>query len=437
MKKITLLFLFCLTAISWSYAQCTNPVYQYPPSTVTITTNPGLQQIAQDNWPQNEFSVLTGLVIGESYTITATPDVTDPDYTPGAMTYITVTSDGTSVIVDGFDSVSFVATTTGITIYWTLDAACNDGPNLNTLTQIECTTCTCTATAAPAPVNPTPANASTTVQIVPSGADLVVTPFAWEEAVPGNEGDTYSLSLGLTSAGNDIGTIPVATNGNGIIYAWTENTQYWWFVTGTNCQGTTQSAIWTFTTSACNETSAPACTTLISPTPGQTDVPTVEAANMTREVNLSWNPIAGAIAYRITFDGNDLGNTAETDIDIFGLDFNTSYTWSIAPVNCFGATVGCETRTFTTEQDPNLSVSQFDTKAVSVYPNPVKNILNIKTELTIESVEVINILGKNVLTISKDQMTNNTVNLSELRNGIYFVNISAEGKKQTIKVVKE
>ncbi|MCB0381741.1 MAG: T9SS type A sorting domain-containing protein, partial [Psychroserpens sp.] len=64
-------------------------------------------------------------------------------------------------------------------------------------------------------------------------------------------------------------------------------------------------------------------------------------------------------------------------------------------------------------------------------------ILNIKTELTIESVEVINILGKNVLTISKDQMTNNTVNLSELRNGIYFVNISAEGKKQTIKVVKE
>lgn len=434
MKKITLLFLFCLTAMQWSYSQCTNPVYQYPPAAVTITPTPGPQTIVANNWPQNEFSVVNGLVPGESYTITATPDMADPDYTPGAMTYITATSDGTTVLVHGFDSVSFVATTAEITIYWTLDAACGDGPNLDTLTEIECTTCICTATAVPDSINPTPADGDTTVQIVPDGADLVITPFEWEEAIAGNEGE-YTISLGITNAGDDIGTIPF--NGGGIIFTWTENTQYWWYITGTNCIGTAQSAIWTFTTAACTETAAPGCTNLLLPADNDPDVGTVEAANMTREVNLSWDALPGAIAYRITFDGNDLGNTADTDIDIFGLDYDTMYTWSIAPVNCFGVTAGCVTRTFTTEQDPNLSISEFDTKSISVYPNPVKDVLNIKTDLALESIEVINILGKRVLTISGDQMTNNTVNLSELRDGIYFVNISADGKKQTIKVVKE
>ena len=117
MKKITLLFLFSLLTISWSYAQCTTPGYQYPTGTVNVADSPGVQVIATNNWPQNEFSVLDGLVIGDSYTVSAAADPTDIDYTPGATTYITVTSDGTSVIANGFTSVSFVATTTGVTIY--------------------------------------------------------------------------------------------------------------------------------------------------------------------------------------------------------------------------------------------------------------------------------------------------------------------------------
>ena len=437
MKKITLLFLFSLLTISWSYAQCTFQGYQYPDETVTVADSPGSQQIAPNNWPQNEFSVLDGLVIGESYTVTATPDSSDPDYTPGATTYITVTSDGTSVIVDGFDSVSFVATTTGVTIYWTLNAECDSGPNLDTITEIECTTCTCDATAAPASVNPTPADGDLTVQIVPDGVDLLITPFAWEDAVPGNEG-TYSLSLGTNPAGDNIGTLPSATNGNGIIYNWEENTQYYWSVTGTNCfGGPVQSAIWTFTTSSCTDTATPGCTTLISPAVDQVDVATAEANDMTREVNLSWDAVPGAIAYALTFDGTELGNVTGTDVDLFGLDYNTSYTWSIGPVNCFGTTTGCEVRTFTTEEDPNLSVAQFESKSLSVYPNPVKDQLTIKTELSIESVMIFNILGKQVKTISGDSILDNRIDMSNLLDGVYFLNITAEGKEQTIKVIKQ
>ena len=423
MKKITLLFIFCLTTITWSYGQCTDPVYQFPPATVTLTALPGLQTIAANNWAQNEFSVLDGLVIGETYNVTT--DIT---------TYITVTTDGTTIIDSGFDSITFVATTTGITIYWTLDAACGNGPNTNILTQIECTTCICTATAAPDSINPTPADGDLTVQIVPDGADLLITPFAWEDAVLGNEGD-YTISLGITPAGDDIGTIPFA--GGGLIFTWTENTQYYWFITGTNCfGGPTQSAIWTFTTASCTEIAAPACTTLVSPTADQVDVATVEATDLSREVNLSWDAIPGALAYRLTFDGNDLGNVTGTDIDLFGLAYNTSYTWSIGPVNCFGATTGCETRTFTTENE-NLSVAQFDSNSLSVFPNPVSNQLTIKTELSIESVKIFNILGKQVKSISGDSILNNKVDMTSLVDGIYFLNITAEGKKQTIKIIKQ
>lgn len=433
MKKITLLFILCLTMVSWSYGQCTNPSYQYPPDTVTLGAIPGPQTIVGNNWPQNEFSVLDGLVIGESYTVTATPDQTDPDYTPGAMTYITVTSDGTAVIIDGFDSVSFVATTTGVTVYWTLDAACNDGPNLDTATAIECTTCTCDATAAPDAVsNPTPADLANDVVLTGGG-----TVFAWDESMTGEPADSFTIYIGTTITGDDIGSLAGATSGNAITFGGADNATYYWKIEAINCFGSTMSPVWRFDTISCPEIAPPACTTMLAPTDNQIDVATEEADDLTREVNLSWDAIIGATAYEITFDGTVLGSTPNTDINIFGLEYDTTYTWSVAPANCFGAAALCSTFTFTTEEDPNLSVAQFENNQLSVFPNPVKDQLTIKTELSIESVEIFNILGKQVKSISGNAILNNRVDMTSLLDGIYFLNITAEGKQQTIKVIKQ
>ena len=421
MKKITLLLLFCLTAVSWSYSQCTNPVYQWPDATVTIGAIPGPQTIATNNWAQSEFSVIDGLVIGESYTVTT--DIS---------TFITVTTDGTAVVVFGQDSVSFVATTTGITIYWTLNAACADGPNDDILTQIECTTCTCDATVAPdAVTNPTPADLSDVVLTLAGG-----TTFAWE-SLTGEPADSFTIFVGLTMTGDDIGSIPNFTSGNGANFGGVANTTYYWRIEAVNCFGTTSSPVWSFNTIDCPEVAAPACTTLLAPTDTQTGVATAEAADMSREVNLSWDPVAGADAYQITFDGNILGATPNTDIDLFGLAYDTTYTWSIEPTNCFGAAALCTSFTFTTEEDPALSVAQFESQSLSVFPNPVKDQLTIKTELSIESVEIFNILGKQVKSISGDSILNNRVDMTSLLDGMYFLNITAEGKKQTIKVIKQ
>ena len=65
----------------------------------------------------------------------------------------------------------------------------------------------------------------------------------------------------------------------------------------------------------------------------------------------------------------------------------------------------------------NVSVNDADLKNISIFPNPVKNILNISG--TFELVEIYDVFGKLVLTSNK-----NTINTSDLSNGIYVLNIN-------------
>ncbi|MBT6699414.1 MAG: T9SS type A sorting domain-containing protein, partial [Flavobacteriales bacterium] len=54
---------------------------------------------------------------------------------------------------------------------------------------------------------------------------------------------------------------------------------------------------------------------------------------------------------------------------------------------------------------------------ISVFPNPVKNTLNIQGEM--ELVEIFDVFGKLVL-----NSTNNIINTSDLAEGVYVVNIN-------------
>ena len=80
-----------------------------------------------------------------------------------------------------------------------------------------------------------------------------------------------------------------------------------------------------------------------------------------------------------------------------------------------------------------LSSSNFSQNnlEVSLYPNPVRDILNIETALEIESVEIYNIQGQKVLTSNQKQ-----INVSDLATGMYMVRIQdAENNISTKKIV--
>jgi len=166
MKKITFLFILCLTMTHWSYSQCTtNSGGQWPTSTISLANSGGAETISTQNWPNAEFSIIDGVLPGSDYTVAANPAL-----------YITVTNTADdSVIVHGAGSVSFTAAAgvTGLTIYWHVDAACGTAESPDTTTTIQCTTCTCSETAAPgAPTNPTPADTAADIPIDISGPTI-------------------------------------------------------------------------------------------------------------------------------------------------------------------------------------------------------------------------------------------------------------------------
>lgn len=128
--------------------------------------------------------------------------------------------------------------------------------------------------------------------------------------------------------------------------------------------------------------------------------------------------------------------STNTGFTIYGLNYSTTYYWQIVASNAGGDAVGSAIWSFTTESDPSLSVEEFKTANLfSVYPNPVKDIVNIKTKLTLDSVEIYNQLGQRVFYV--ENIFNNSLNISNLSNGIYLMTIKADDKEETIKIIKE
>ena len=85
---------------------------------------------------------------------------------------------------------------------------------------------------------------------------------------------------------------------------------------------------------------------------------------------------------------------------------------------------------------PNMDVSEVNAQEVSFFPNPVKNILNIKSEKTIEKIEIISATGQKVQT-GKPNSKDVEINMNHLPKGVYIVKYTIDGKVSTEKVVKK
>lgn len=83
-----------------------------------------------------------------------------------------------------------------------------------------------------------------------------------------------------------------------------------------------------------------------------------------------------------------------------------------------------------------LSVNQLSKKDISFYPNPVTSDLNIAVNngIVIEKVVIYNLLGQTVRTI--DSVTN-TINMSDLTNGVYLVKVQTNEGIIDQKIIKK
>jgi hypothetical protein len=84
-----------------------------------------------------------------------------------------------------------------------------------------------------------------------------------------------------------------------------------------------------------------------------------------------------------------------------------------------------------------LDVNDLDVSfGLKVYPNPIQDELNINAIKTITGVRVFNMLGQKVLDIEPNMM-HSKLDMSSLNSGTYFLQVSADDKIKTVKVVKE
>jgi len=72
------------------------------------------------------------------------------------------------------------------------------------------------------------------------------------------------------------------------------------------------------------------------------------------------------------------------------------------------------------------------------YPNPADNILVIENREIIESVTVTNVIGQRVKYLDNLMERKSEINMSDLRDGIYFVTVkNVNGKISTAKILKK
>ena len=107
-------------------------------------------------------------------------------------------------------------------------------------------------------------------------------------------------------------------------------------------------------------------------------------------------------------------------------------TWmfSIGQVNLMNATLNgyrSDLRNSTLSMNCDgsaLEINNYQLENISIYPNPTLGLVNIKSKDKINTISVSNILAEQVF--FTEDFSTNTIDLSSLYNGIYFINISTD-----------
>jgi hypothetical protein len=84
----------------------------------------------------------------------------------------------------------------------------------------------------------------------------------------------------------------------------------------------------------------------------------------------------------------------------------------------------------------NLNVIGNELEGIAVFPNPVGSVLNIKSAYSIESMEVLSILGQKIM-YSTSNDGNNIIDMTRLEAGTYFIKVWSNQRFNIYKVIKK
>ncbi|MBL4663200.1 MAG: T9SS type A sorting domain-containing protein [Flavobacteriaceae bacterium] len=81
------------------------------------------------------------------------------------------------------------------------------------------------------------------------------------------------------------------------------------------------------------------------------------------------------------------------------------------------------------------ATDDFSADKFSVYPNPVQDVLNIRSTTSVDAITIYDVLGKLVLATTPDAISP-SIDMSALASGAYLVKVTIDGASKTVKVIK-
>ena len=192
----------------------------------------------------------------------------------------------------------------------------------------------------------------------------------------------------------------------------------------------------------------------LNPVDGATDVPINVSTTGAKQILFDWQ--AASTGDSAT-SFNWYGGTSADNLDLFvtganagnyinwgttiisGWQANTTYYWRIGSINSAGETL-TDIQSFTTVNNDPLSIDELLIKNLELYPNPTEGIISVDgIDLNeIDEIEVINQLGQKVKKYESDNLTSNSLDISELEKGLYYFKIKTKSNlTKNFKIIKK
>ncbi|MFA7650654.1 MAG: T9SS type A sorting domain-containing protein, partial [Flavobacteriaceae bacterium] len=187
----------------------------------------------------------------------------------------------------------------------------------------------------------------------------------------------------------------------------------------------TQTTTYTFTADLGQCATTASVTIVVNDAP---DSPTADSPQMLTEGQTVADIVVTGVTGTLNwYSDEDLTNNVEESMMLV----EGAYTFWVTQ------TVGnCTSSATEITVEVSLSRNVFDQASFRVYPNPVREILNISYSKDITDVTVINMLGQVVISQTASS-ADTQVDMSVLPTGSYLVKVTVDGIAKTIKVIKQ
>jgi predicted phage tail protein len=160
---------------------------------------------------------------------------------------------------------------------------------------------------------------------------------------------------------------------------------------------------------------------------------TAEATSDTTIV-LTWNSVMTATSYKVYQGEEVIATVTETTYTVTGLTENTEYCFAVTAINENGESNKSAEVCATTKPD---AINELEV-SFNIYPNPVNDKLYIETLTPALTVEIYDIYGRvQNLSNSATQQLSNSIDVTNLNSGVYFVKVVTANGEAVQRFIKK